>query len=157
MDYKIVEDCQLTTTLQETFGRRSYRRILSRSFTSSCAIIHMLIQTTLQSIALHYDFSPRLLGSMCTEPLKPVPIPANQYKSRLHGLRYLHRDKDDQGDVDEKSIRDSSADLEGHLSPSDQPSISSTSETLDLNHYRIVDDVWHFSSVDWGLNCKSLG
>ena len=27
---------------------------------------------------------------------------------------------------------------------------------LDLNHYKMVNEVWHFYSVDWGTNCKSL-
>lgn len=27
---------------------------------------------------------------------------------------------------------------------------------LDLNHYRIVDEVWHFCSVDWGSKCEAL-
>ena len=30
------------------------------------------------------------------------------------------------------------------------------SGTLDLNHYRIVNEVWHFMSVDWGYRCKSV-
>jgi len=110
----------------------------------------------LQSIALRYDFSPRLLGSMCSEPLKPIPIPPNQHISLLHGLRYLHREKGDQ-EVEEKSILDGAADVEGRLSSLEQRSIRSTRPSLDLNHYRIVDDVWHFSSVDWGRNCKPVG
>jgi hypothetical protein len=24
----------------------------------------------------------------------------------------------------------------------------------DLSHYHIVDDVWHWSSVDWGRRCE---
>lgn len=27
---------------------------------------------------------------------------------------------------------------------------------LDLNHYKMVNEVWHFYSVDWGTNCRSL-
>ena len=27
---------------------------------------------------------------------------------------------------------------------------------LDINHYRIVNEVWHFCSVDWGSKCKAL-
>lgn len=119
---------------------------------SSHRCIILLIWDTLQSIALHYNFSPRLLGSMCSEPLKPMPIAPNQHISRLHGLRYLHREKGDQ-EVEEKSILDGAADLEGCVSSSEHPSVGSTCPTLDLNHYRIADDVWHFSSVDWGRNC----
>lgn len=157
MEYTIAWDCQLITfPYKKHLGARAAKRSCEGLLPRAVYNQHADTKPH-QSIALHYDFSPRLLGSMCTEPLKPVPIPTNQHKSLLHGMRYLHRDKDNQGDVDEKSIRNSSADLEGHPSSSDQPSIKSTSETLDLNHYRIVDDVWHFSSVDWGRNCKSLG
>lgn len=24
----------------------------------------------------------------------------------------------------------------------------------DLSHYQLVDDVWHWSTVDWGRRCK---
>ena len=27
---------------------------------------------------------------------------------------------------------------------------------LDLNHYKMVNEVWHFYSVDWGTNCRSF-
>ena len=27
---------------------------------------------------------------------------------------------------------------------------------LDLNHYRIVNEIWHFCSVDWGSKCKAI-
>lgn len=93
---------------------------------------------------------------MCSEPLKPIPIAPNQHISRLHGLRYLHREKGGQ-EVEEKSILDGAADVEGRVSSLEQRSIRSTRPSLDLNHYRIADDVWHFSSVDWGRNCKPVG
>lgn len=148
---------RLTPTAQVISGRRSYRKILSRSVLCDYSGVSLLIWCPLQSIALRYDFSPRLLGSMCSEPLKPIPIPPSQHISRLHGLRYLHREKSEPGEVDEKSILDGAADLEGRVSSSEQRSIRSTRPSLDLNHYRIVDDVWHFSSVDWGRNCKPVG
>ena len=91
---------------------------------------------------------------MCSEPLKPIPIPPSPRTSRVHGLRYLHREKAGEGEVEEQSILEGAADLEGRVTSSEQPSISSTRPSLDLNHYRIVDDVWHYSSVDWGRNCK---
>lgn len=25
---------------------------------------------------------------------------------------------------------------------------------IDLNHYRVINNVWHFFSVDWGHKCK---
>ena len=27
---------------------------------------------------------------------------------------------------------------------------------LDLNHYKMVNEVWHYYSVDWGTNCRSF-
>lgn len=26
----------------------------------------------------------------------------------------------------------------------------------DLSHYQLVNDVWHWSTVDWGRRCKSM-
>src|SRR5215475_10687855 len=30
-------------------------------------------------------------------------------------------------------------------------------ERLDVNHYHIVDGVWHWSSMDYGEKCMSIG
>lgn len=47
-------------------------------------------------------------------------------------------------------------DLEGRSSLAGEQSHERQSPLLDLNHYQIVDDVWHFSSVDMGSNCEDF-
>jgi len=93
---------------------------------------------------------------MCSEPLRPLPIPTNQYRSRNYGFRYFHRGKEEEEkeEKEEKSMTDYVLDLEGRMSSTEQPLTRHTDRLLDLNHYRLVDEVWHFSSVDWGPNCK---
>ena len=86
-------------------------------------------------------------------------MPTNQQRSRLYGLRHLHWDRestDEKEERDEKSTSDCVVDLEGRVSPAEQRSFIHAKQTLDINHYQIVDDVWHFSSVDWGRNCEYL-
>lgn len=91
---------------------------------------------------------------MCSKPLKPLTVPTGQRTSRGYGFRHLRRARDGPEEKDEKSMSDYVLDLEGRMSSAEQPIVRHVDRTLDLNHYRIVDEVWHFSSVDWGSNCK---
>jgi len=49
-----------------------------------------------------------------------------------------------------KSIDTHSSDPEAH----EMEESRRDNSPLDLNHYRIVDEVWHFCSVDWGSKCE---
>lgn len=51
------------------------------------------------------------------------------------------------------SVDSHSGDIEGHHELTE---FESRSGELDLNYYRLVDEVWHFCSVDWGSRCKFL-
>ena len=66
----------------------------------------------------------------------------------MHDMFHIRRD------TPRKSLQDDGVDLEGHIELTGSPSLNQG--VLDLNHYRIVNDVWHFFSVDWGHNCKLL-
>lgn len=92
----------------------------------------------------HYGFSPRLAGLMRTPPDKPHPSPAiaGTNAGRLHKI--LHSQAESFKSVDSQSN-----------------DIEMTNDThkqdpgmIDLNHYRITNNVWHFFSVDWGSKCK---
>jgi hypothetical protein len=94
-----------------------------------------------QAISDRYGFSPRLLGLMADEPMKPKIVPAPTHQSHLSDM--FHSRKDNiQSDTLEKGSQDNE---DGH---------SYQEEYLDLNHYQIVDEVWHYSSVDWGSKCS---
>ena len=60
----------------------------------------------------------------------------------LHRYKNIHKISLDRGD-----------DPENQMEMEDRPAFSAG--LLDLNHYRIIDEVWHFCSVDWGHRCKT--
>ena len=88
---------------------------------------------------------------MRCEPLKPVPVPTRHH-SRISELWNANHDHSDDQET-EKSLQTRVMDLEGYL---DKPvGRSRRTGPLDLNHYRIVNEVWHFASVDWGHKCTA--
>ena len=102
------------------------------------------IDEHLKALAEHYEFSPRLCGLMCSDPNKPNPyslvaeIP--KYSDKDNASQN-HSDRTSQSDDPEKRAADKT---------------EQESETLDFNHYRFINYVWHFNSVDFGPKCKLL-
>ena len=129
-----------------------FGRLKSKKKSYGCVLIptieHLIITLTTQTIAAHYAFSPRLLGLMCSDPMKPVPAAAIAPHSRMQD--FLHRRRD----VPRRSMQDHVQDLEGHIELGESPSLAQG--VLDLNHYHIINEVWHYFSVDWGHNCGDL-
>ena len=91
------------------------------------------INDEVQTIARHYGFSPRLLGLMCSDPLKPIPAPIVPPQSRMHELLH-YRDN-----TPRKSIQDRVFDLEGHMEMAEKRALNRN--VLDLDHYRIANEV----------------
>ena len=52
-----------------------------------------------------------------------------------------------------KSVESHTSDIEAHEMVNASRSKASG---LDLNHYRVVNEVWHYCSVDWGSRCKLI-
>ena len=50
-----------------------------------------------------------------------------------------------------RSSKRISADVESHTEMAKQS--GNVAEVLELNHYRIVSEIWHFFSVDLGQRC----
>lgn len=102
----------------------------------------------IETIARIYDFSPRLLGLMCSDPMQPqAPSPSQQPNPR--GRRFWT-----------KNSQSSPADSESSKCPdelSEHSSITSQGSSHGGNIYRIVNDLWHYSSIDFGRNYVCLG
>ena len=94
-------------------------------------------------MASHYGFSPRLLGLMGCEPLTPALVVPEEHVSRRQALVQAYKDRMSM----EKHPEDLEASETGDPPDDDKP--------LDINHYHIVDEVWHYCSVDWGSKCKT--
>jgi hypothetical protein len=97
-----------------------------------------------KELSARYRFTPRLLGIMCSDHKTPVPV------TSLPVQNDLVQDKA-QVETQSSSAESTSSDLEknngGILGGIHYP-------TLDINHYKIADEVWHYNSVDWGPKCK---
>ena len=93
-----------------------------------------------------YDFSPRLLGIMCSDHNKPAPVPSvSQHNGHVWDKFHF---------IPQHAALDS---------PTSDPEKDGTRgaatvarDTLDISHYKVVNEVWHFCSVDWGERCKGF-
>ena len=100
---------------------------------------------TVEALARHYRFSPRLVALMTSDHDKPVVAPMENHES---WRTRMHRFK-----LDRSSFESQAADIE-KMQTLNEPASHAT--TPDLNHYTIVNEVWYFCSVDWGSKCKAL-
>jgi len=108
---------------------------------------------TLHALAKHYDFSPRLLGLMCSDPVPPKPKHLETKKSSST-LRSRRSNKSRKSQKSHKSSNNDSLDSEESIGMAEMMHSTQLEMVRDLSHYHIVNDVWHWSSVDWGRRCK---
>ena len=110
-------------------------------------------QSTLEIIAKRYDLSPRLLGLMCSDPRNTRGnMPANESKGSSsffaaahQPLRYL------------RHLQEQAIEMGEGWKSWDMPSMEEPATLPDMNHYQLVDEVWHYTSVDWGRKYLCLG
>lgn len=105
-------------------------------------------------LARQYDFTPRLLGFMQSNPVKPAK---SLRTSRSSSLRSSIRRSQSKADVSEPSKEGSqtgsAADTEEGIGMDEidiniEPDLSKT-----LNQYALASDLWHYSTMDWGRRC----
>ncbi|GAB7348616.1 hypothetical protein MBLNU459_g6993t1 [Dothideomycetes sp. NU459] len=104
-------------------------------------------RSVLELLAQRYDFSPRLLGLMCSDPHRPRA--ADRLSSRS-GARSSYM----VATMREASLSDVESRGE---SPTELASLASNNPARTGNLYDIVDDVWHYTSVDQGRSYVCLG
>ncbi|KAF2639817.1 hypothetical protein P280DRAFT_402517 [Massarina eburnea CBS 473.64] len=110
---------------------------------------------TLHALAKHYDFSPRLLGMMRSDPL-----PSKEHQVRMKESSATVNSKNSHlSRLSRKSQRSKEGSLDSEESIGMTELMHSTQLEMvrDLSHYHIVDEVWHWSSVDWGRRFVCLG
>ncbi|KAF2199018.1 hypothetical protein GQ43DRAFT_377250 [Delitschia confertaspora ATCC 74209] len=113
---------------------------------------------TLHALARNYDFSPRLLALMCSNPVPPKPkkdLRRRKSESTLKFSKTSNRSqRSSQGSGPKHGSR-----LDSEESVGMEELMESTQMELvrDTSHYHIVDEVWHWSSVDWGRRFVCLG
>ena len=112
----------------------------------------------LHVLAKHYDFSPRLLGMMCSEPLAPrsSSLKKKQSENTLGSggsarSRKSQRSRRSAGENEKEDF-----DSEESIGMTEMMHSTQLDMVRDLSHYHIVDEVWHWSTVDWGRHCKFI-
>ncbi|KAI9728680.1 MAG: hypothetical protein M1828_002786 [Chrysothrix sp. TS-e1954] len=99
-----------------------------------------------REVAKHFDFSPRLTGLMCSQssstPRAQVQGPEQRHPFAWRG-HYPHWP----GSHDEEKV----------ISMSSSHSEQSFDLLHDLDHYQVVDTIWHWSSVDMGSKYFCIG
>ena len=98
---------------------------------------------TIEALADYYGFSPRLSGLMRQDPNKPVVVPLANHQSRRRDV--INRFK-----FERQSFESQVADMEMTLATD---STATHAMGADINHYRLVDEIWYYCSVDWGTRC----
>ena len=87
---------------------------------------------------------------MCCDPLKPEPV-ANASPRPGRMKEMLHTRNWKPYKLTELAAQSKpSPDAESHEM---QDGSEAPERMLNLNHYRIVNELWHFMSVDWGHKC----
>lgn len=101
----------------------------------------------LEALGKHYDFSPRLLAMMCSDPR---PARSGRSSASTKGTPPPRESTRSSG-------RGRSDDLEKGTVLSDSASITSNNPVRTGNIYDIANEVWHYTSVDQGRNYLCLG
>lgn len=84
---------------------------------------------------------------MCADPSKPTPVlvTPDTPHSYMHDLWHSPKEPE------QTSRQSQASDPESQCEKATQPE---KQHKLDLSHYKIVNEVWHYSSIDWGHKCE---
>ncbi|KAB2577506.1 hypothetical protein BFW01_g12113 [Lasiodiplodia theobromae] len=111
------------------------------------------------TLAKHYDFSPRLYGIMKSEPFPNASRhPDSKHSSSLWERKFRHPMQRTRNTPN--SVANS---FTSGIDPGGQSGINISDGTFDddlskmISHYRLIDEVWHWSTVDEGRRYVSLG
>lgn len=99
----------------------------------------------------HFDFTPRLLGMMRSDPCPPKPLSLRKNKSSSTLRSRLSGRSSKSARIKEANR---SLDSEESIGMTELMHSTQLEMVQDLNHYQIVEDVWHWSTVDWGRRCE---
>ena len=105
----------------------------------------------IEEISRKYELSPRLQGIICSKPSTPQQADAslsNRRMSKQQGNREAHKAAN--GTIVAADIKDLEKDSQDRATPE-------YTKGLDLSHYRMVDEVWHYCSTDWSAKSLCVG
>lgn len=104
----------------------------------------------IELLAKKYDFSPRLLALMISDPkrrnLTMETKPASPTKTRQKLVRHFTPPRTVDDEIEK-----------GYEEFSELSTLSSLESVSKGNLYRIIDDLWHYSSIDFGRSYVCMG
>lgn len=100
----------------------------------------------IRTLAGHFDFTPRLLGTMRSDPVPPRSVSLHKKKSSSTlKSRFSHKsNKSESIKARAREANQASLDLEESIGMSEIMHSTQLEVVRDLNHYQLVDDVWHW-------------
>lgn len=110
----------------------------------------------LKVLGQYFDFTPRLLGMMRSDPCPPKTPSMRKRKSSSTLRSMLSHRSNKSGSTKQRAKEANQATIDSEESIGMTELMHSTQLEIvqDLSHYQLVDDVWHWSTVDWGRRCK---
>lgn len=110
-------------------------------------------------LARHFDFSPRLLGMMISDPVRPRTGSMRRKKSSSTLRSRLSHRSNKSYSIQQKVKQANAASLDSEESIGMTELMRSAQLEIvrDLSHYQLVDDVWHWSTVDQGRRFVCIG
>ena len=130
---------------------RSIRDILNkpRPPATSARWINLFAPNLQKDVVLElvkqFEFSPRLAGLMMSDmrDAKNAQSPISPTANHAHHRFSFHRNS--------SQVSRNPPDLEMEQL---QNSVNNAAAVLDFNHYKLVNEVWHWSSTDFGPKCE---
>jgi hypothetical protein len=117
----------------------------------------------IKTLARQFDFTPRLLGTMESDPVPPrataslrTQKSSSTLRSKLSRKSKNSNKSSKSGSIKERAneANEASLDSEESIGMTEIMHSAQLEMVQDLSHYQLVDDVWHYSTVDQGRRCE---
>ena len=94
---------------------------------------------------------------MKCDPLTPVPAVTESTQNRSSGRFFTRKDNKEHEERETTKFQSSQVnEIDMEKATKDLSSSAHAAKGLDLNHYKVINDVWYYCSVDWGRKCKHI-
>ncbi|KAH7559310.1 hypothetical protein J3E72DRAFT_400101 [Bipolaris maydis] len=117
----------------------------------------------IRTLATHFDFTPRLMGLMKSDPINPRTGTSLRAKKSSSTLRSLISHKSSSGEKDTsvknraRQANEEILDEESSIGMTSMMQSTQMEMVRDMGHYQLVNDVWHWSTVDKGRRYMCIG
>jgi hypothetical protein len=114
----------------------------------------------LGTLARQFDFTPRLLGLMRSDPVPArgsASLRSQKSSSTLRSRLSSMSSRFNKSNSIKERAREAngaSPDSEESIGMTDLMHSTQLEMVQDLSHYQMIDDVWHWSTVDQGRRCE---